>query len=128
MESIITVNNEYNSLDKLYEQLREKSSLTCTKDYDKWEMRIDANGQMEQCIILKKSGMHGVKLFFTEANKVKVNHIIPSAIMNAYFGKSQKKYQNVLEIVTGKIRDIVLAPSQNKAFEDLTQEIKQFTM
>ncbi len=39
-------------------------------------------------IVLKKSSMHAVKLFFTEGNKV--NHIIPNKMMNTYLRKTKK--------------------------------------
>ena len=51
--------------------------------------------------------------------------IIPNKIMQAYFGKSQKRYQNILEVITGKIKDIALSGSQQKAFEELEKEIKK---
>lgn len=125
MENLITIKNEYNSLDTLSTFLNRASSFECSKDYDIWESRTDANGQMAQCIVLKKSSMHAVKLFFVNENTVKVNHIIPSKMMNAYFGKSQKRYKNILEIVTGKIKEAVLATPQQKAFEELEKIIKK---
>ncbi len=125
MEKIITIKNEYNSLDTLHEYLKTASSFECSKDYDIWEQRTDANGQMEQCIVLKKSGMHAVKLFFTEENTVRVNYIIPNKIMNAYFGKSVKAYRNILEIIAGGIKGILLAPAQEKAFEELEQVVRK---
>lgn len=121
MESTIQIKNEYNSLDSLTSFLKTNSSYEASKEYDAWEMRTDANGQMEQCVVMKKSGMHAVKVFFIDDSTVKINHIIPSKLMNAYFGQSQKKYQNILEIVTGKIKEAVLAPAQKKAFEEMEQ-------
>ena len=40
-----------------------------------------------------------------------------------YFGKSEKRYQNVLEIITGKIKAAVLEPAQKKAFFEIEAEI-----
>lgn len=125
MENLIKINNEYNSLDKLYDFLKNKTSFECSKDYDIWEHRTDTNGQMEQCIVLKKSGMHAVKLFFINENTVKINHIIPSKMMNAYFGKSVKARRSILEIIGGMIKQAVLAGSQQKAFEELEKEVKK---
>lgn len=125
MEKTIKIKNEYNSLDKLYEFLKTDTSFECSKEYDIWEHRIDANGQMEQCIVLKKSSMHAVKLFFTGENSVKINHIIPSKIMHAYFGKSVKARRNILEVITGKISEALLAPAQKKAFEELETTVKK---
>lgn len=128
MEKIISIKSEYNSLDTLYDFLKKASSFECSKDYDRWELRTDANGQMKQCIILKKSSMHAVKLFFTDENSVKVNHIIPNTLMNAYFGENQKQYQSILEIITGKIKESLLLPAQEKAFEELEAEIHKIAV
>jgi len=125
MEKTITIKTEYNSLDSLQKFLKTSSSLECSKEYDIWEQRTDANGQMEQCLVLKKSNMHAVKVFFVNENTVKLNHIIPNKMMQAYFGKSHKRYQNILEIITSKIKDIALAPAQKKAFEEMVTIIKK---
>lgn len=45
--------------------------------------------------------------------------------MQAYFGKSHKRHQNIIEIISGKIKDVALSGSQQKAFEVLEQEIKK---
>ena len=127
MENLITVNTEYNSLDALNELLNKKTSYQCSKEYDTWEHRTDANGQMAQCIVIKKSEMHAVKLFFINENTVKINYIIPSKMMHAYFGKSVKARRNILEIITGKIKEVVLAPSQKKAFHDLELVVTKAT-
>ena len=125
MENIIAIKKEYTSLDTLNNYLNTASPFECSKEYDIWDSRTDANGQMAQCLILKKSAMHAVKLFFVDENTVKVNHIIPGKMMNAYFGKSQKRYQNILEIVFGQIKGAVLSPGQKKAFVELESEVKK---
>ncbi len=125
MEKTITIKNEYNSLDTLHDFLKTVPSYECSKDYDIWEHRIDANGQMEQCIVLKKSSMHAIKVFFINENTVKINHIIPNKVMNAYFGKSVKARRNILEIITGEIKGILLAPAQKKAFEELGRIVEK---
>ena len=128
MENSITINSTYNSLDKLHGALKNQSGYECSKTYDIWDHRVDANGQMEQCVVLKKSGMHAVKMFFTNENTVKVNHIIPSKVMHAYFGKSVKAHRNIIEILTGAISQAVLKGPQNKAFEELEQVVKKATV
>jgi len=129
MENLITIKNEYNTLDKLYEFLKKDSNYECSsKDYDIWEQRTDTNGQMEQCIVLKKSGMHAMKVFFVNENTVKINHIIPGKMMNAYFGKSVKARRNILEIIAGEIKKIALAPAQKKAFEELEEVVKKASL
>lgn len=121
MEKSIKIKNEYNSLDSLNKYLKQTSSFESSKEYDSWDVRTNANGQMEQCLVLKKSAMHGMKVHFENENTLKMTYIIPNKMMHAYFGKSQKAYQNILEIVTGKIKDVLLAPAQNKAFEEMEQ-------
>lgn len=125
MEKIITIKNEYNSLDILHDFLKNEATFETSKDYDIWEQRTDTNGQMEQCIILKKSNMHAVKLFFTEGNSVKINHIIPNKMMHAYFGKSVKARRGIIELLTGKVKEVLLAPAQKKAFEELEEVVKK---
>ncbi|SHJ20366.1 hypothetical protein [Flavobacterium haoranii] len=67
--------------------------------------------------------MHAIKLFFINENTLKANHIIPNKIMQAYFGKSQKAYQNVIEFITGKIKAAILEPAQEKAFYEIETEV-----
>ncbi|RZN82199.1 MAG: hypothetical protein EVB11_09415 [Winogradskyella sp.] len=119
MENLITVNNNHDSLDSLYNALKTASVFECSKEYDIWEHRLDANGQMAQCIVLKKSSMHAIKAFFINENTVKINYIIPNKIMHAYFGKSVKARRNIIEILTGAIKQAILAGPQKKAFEEL---------
>ncbi|MDG5492035.1 hypothetical protein [Psychroserpens sp. SPM9] len=123
MENLIEIKSDYNSLDKLYNLLKQESNFECSKTYDSWEVRTDANGQMAQCIVLKKSGMHAIKVFFMNENTVKINHIIPNKMLHAYFGKSEKAYRNVIEIVAGKIKQALLVGSQQKAFEELEKTV-----
>ena len=125
MENLITINSEHNSLDALHTFLKSSSSFDCSKEYDIWEQRTDGNGQMAQCLVLKKSAMHAVKLYFVKDNIVKANHIIPSKMMHAYFGKSVKARRSILEVIGGKIKEVALAGSQQKAFEELENEIKK---
>jgi hypothetical protein len=130
MENLITISNEHNSLDTLHTFLKSSTSFDCSKEYDIWEQRTDGNGQMAQCLVLKKSAMHAVKLYFVKDNIVKdnivkVNHIIPSKMMHAYFGKSVKARRSILEVIGEKIKEVALAGSQQKAFEELENEIKK---
>jgi len=125
MENLIKIKNEYNSLDKLHNFLKKESSYEHSKTYDIWEVRQDTNNQMEQCLLIKKSGMHAVKLFFVNEDTVKVNHIIPNKLMNAYFGKSVKARRSIIDIIAGTIKQAVLSGSQKKAFEELETEIKK---
>lgn len=125
MESIIKLKNEYNSLDTLNTFLSSKSEFECSKEYDVWDHRVDTNGQMEQCLVMKKSGMHAVKIHFNDDNSVKLRHIIPNKIMNAYFGKSEKRYRSILEIIGGKIKDVALIGSQKQAFEELEKIVRK---
>ncbi len=124
MENLIRIKQPYNSLDELYDVLKKESGFECSKEYDVWEHRTDTNGQMAQCIVLKKSGMHAVKLFFVNENTVKINHIIPNKLMNAYFGKSVKARRSILEVIAGAIKQAILVKPQQQAFEELEGKIK----
>lgn len=127
MENLIEINNSYNSLDKLQDVLKKESVFECSKEYDIWEHRTDTNGQMAQCIVLKKSGMHAIKAFFINENNVKINYIIPNKVMHAYFGKSVKAHRNIIEIITGTIKQAILAGPQKKAFKELEHVVKKAT-
>ena len=119
MENLIEIKNEYHSLDTLYTFLKKLPSYECSKEYDIWEHRTDANGQLEQCIVFKKSSMHAIKIFFVNENTVKINYIIPNKLMHAYFGKSVKARRNIIEIIAGIIKQALLKKPQEKAFEEL---------
>ncbi len=125
MEKAITIKREYNSLDTLLNFLKSTSSFECSKEYDIWDHRLDTKGQMEQCLVLKKSNMHAVKVYFTDNNMVKVNHIIPNKTMQAYFGKSLEARRSILEIIGGVIKNNILKGPQQKAFEELAQVIEK---
>lgn len=119
MEKQITVKSEYNSLESLFNFLKKEAPYDVSIEYDSWDVRTDATGQMEKCIVIKKSAMHGMKAYLNKENTLHVSYLIPNKLMNAYFGKSQKRYRNVLEIITGKIKDIALAGGQKKAFNEM---------
>lgn len=121
MEKQITIKSEYNSLESILNFLKKESPYEASIEYDSWDVRTDANGQMEKCIMIKKSSMHGMKVYLPKEGALQLDYIIPNKLMNAYFGKSQKRYRNILEIITGKIKDIALAGSQKKAFNEMEQ-------
>ncbi len=121
MEKLITIKNEYNSLDLLNDFLKKENTFESSKEYDSWDIRTDANGQMEQCLIIKKSAMHGMKVYFQKDNTLKMDYIIPNKLMNAYFGKSVKARRNIIEIVAGVITQAVLKGPQQKAFDEMEQ-------
>ena len=120
MEKKITLKSNFNSLDKVLFYL-EGSTYECKKVYDSWDVRTDANGQMEQCIMLKKSSMHGMKAHFTKENELQLSYIIPNKVMNAYFGRSKKRYRSILEIIGESIKNLLLKGSQEKAFKEMEQ-------
>ena len=128
MEKQITIKNDYNTLSEILTYLKKEKQFECSQVYDIWDMRTDSNGQMEQCILLKKSAMHGMKLYFTKANTLKLSYIIPNKIMNAYFGKSQKARRNILEIIAGLIKNAVLSGPQKKAFEEMAKSLDKITV
>ena len=119
MEKLIQIKEGFTSLEKVMEHIGSQSPFETSKDYDHWEIRTNANGQMEQCVVIKKSKMHGAKAYFTDNNTLKVSYVIPNKAMNAYFGKSVKARKNILEIISGKIKGAMLAGPQKKAFEEI---------
>ncbi len=121
MEKIIAVQQEYASLQKIEAFLKKETSFEVSQEYDAWEVRTDENGQMKKCIVLKKSNMHGLRMYFEKENTLKINYLIPNKLMNAYFGKSQQKYQSVLEIIAGKIKESFLSSSQKSAFNEMVE-------
>jgi hypothetical protein len=121
MQAKITVKEEFKTLDKMLDFVSDESPFECKKEYDSWDVRTGINGQMEQCIIVKQSAMNGVKLHFADESTLVMTHIVPSKVMNAYFGKSQKAHKNILEVVTGKIGELVFSGSKKKAFSEVEQ-------
>ncbi len=119
MEKLIKVKDKYNSLDLLLDFLKNESSYESSKMYDSWEIRTDSKGLMEQCLLIKKSSMHGIKVFFTDKNTVKITQVIPSKVMNAIFGTNKNKRQNIFELVTSKIKGVFVSASQRKAFKEM---------
>jgi hypothetical protein len=121
MENTIKIQNEYNTLEKVEQFVKKESPYNCTIEYDSWDVRTDANGQMEKCVLIKKSGMHGMKVHFTKENEILMCHLIPSKVMNAYFGRSQKARRNILEIIAGGIKNSLLLGGQKKAFKEMEE-------
>lgn len=54
MENLITINNQYGSLDQLHNVLKLSTNLKCTKEYDIWEQRVDNNGNLATMSYIKK--------------------------------------------------------------------------
>lgn len=127
MDKQIKVKVEFNSLEKILEFLSH-SSYKCSKEYDIWDVRTDLNGQMKQCVVLTKGSMHGMKMYFSEENVLNATYIIPNKIMNAYFGKSQKMYRNIIEIIAGWLKDLLLSSSQKKAFGEMLFELNGISL
>ncbi len=105
MEKRITLKNEFNSLDKVFDFAKKESAFECSKAYDIWDVRTDPNGEMEECIVIKKSAMHGMKVFLAGENELKASYIIPNKLMNAYFGKSQKARKGILDLIAGQVKN-----------------------
>ncbi|MDG1914755.1 MAG: hypothetical protein P8I55_09225 [Crocinitomix sp.] len=109
MENKITLKNEYNILDKLMDFLKGENSYESSLTYDIWGLRTDANGQMEKCVLVKKSSMHGMKVYFSQENELMMSYVIPNKVMNAYFGKSVKARKSILEVIGGGIKNVMLS-------------------
>tara|TARA_B110000046_G_scaffold184559_1_gene223355 strand:- start:1600 stop:1986 length:387 start_codon:yes stop_codon:yes gene_type:complete len=125
MENKITLKNEYNILDKLMDFLKGENSYESSLTYDIWGLRTDANGQMEKCVLVKKSSMHGMKVYFSQENELMMSYVIPNKVMNAYFGKSVKARKSILEVIGGGIKNVMLSGSQNKAFQGMESIFKK---
>jgi len=125
MENKITLKNEYNILDKLMDFLKGENSYESSLTYDIWGLRTDANGQMEKCVLVKKSSMHGMKVYFSQENELMMSYVIPNKVMNAYFGKSVKARKSILEVIGGGIKNVMLSGSQKKAFQGMESIFKK---
>jgi hypothetical protein len=121
MENTIKVQQEFNTLEKVEQFVKNESSYNCSIEYDSWDVRTDANGQMEKCVLIKKSKMHGMKVYFTNENEILMSYLIPGKVMNAYFGRSQKARRNILEIVAGVIKNALLSGGQKKAYKEMEE-------
>lgn len=121
MEKQMTLKTEYNNLDKLLTFLKKETNLESSILYDSWDVRTDSNGQMEKCIVVKKSNMHGIKVYFTNENTLQINYIIPNKVLNAYFGNKTEKRKNIIELLTGMISQALLSSAQKKEFEEIQQ-------
>ena len=119
MEKTLKIKDEFNSLEKLLDYSKNESSYESSLEYDTWEMRTDANGQMEKCLLVKKSSMHGVKVYFTTANTIKISQVIPSKTKNALLGANPNKRKNILELVTSSIKNAIVKNAQKKAFQEV---------
>jgi hypothetical protein len=119
MEKTLKIKTDYNSLEKLLEFAKTESSYKSSLEYDTWEMRTDANGQMEQCLLVQKSSMHGVKVYFTGADTIKINQVIPSKTKNALLGANPNKRRNILELITSSIKNAIVKGAQKKAFNEM---------
>lgn len=120
--------SSYNSLEKVLEYVTSASSFDCSIIYDSWDVRTDNKGEMEKCLLIKKSSMHALKLHFTNTNEVMLCYIIPNKTMNAYFGRSQKAYRNLIEIAAEGIKNVLLSSSQKKAFQEMEAIVFQISI
>ncbi|WP_299716154.1 hypothetical protein [uncultured Tenacibaculum sp.] len=121
MKKIITIKEEFNSLEKLQSFISKSSEYDSNIQYDKWQIRKDADGNMQKCIMVKKSAMHGLKVYFLDAKTIEVSYAIPNVFLHGWFGKSDKAFRRIDEIILGKIKDAVLVGSQKKAFNEMEQ-------
>ncbi len=122
MRKLITLRSEFNSLESLNTYLNKEANYESSIEYDAWEVRTDfETGNMSKCVLIKKSGMHGLKVFFKDENTVSISYVIPNKILNAFFGKSQKSRRGLDEIVFGKVKELALKGPQNKAFNEMEE-------
>ena len=60
-------------------------------------------------------------------NELLLTYIIPNKVMNAYFGRSEKAYKTIPEIIGGAIKNGLLIGSQKKAFNAIASVFTQIT-
>lgn len=127
MTSQLKLGANFDSLNKVFDEIKRISPYEASMVYDIWDMRTDSKGQMEKCVLLKKNNMHGVKLHLEDPQTLRLTYVIPNKILNAYFGKSQKRYKNILEILTEKIASVALAGSQKNAFDEIAKPLNKLS-
>ncbi|WP_442266087.1 hypothetical protein ACSIGC_17685 [Tenacibaculum sp. ZS6-P6] len=71
--------------------------------------------------MVKKSAMHGLKVYFLDDLTIELSYTILNVFLHGWFGKSQKAYRGIDEIILGKIKDALLIDSQKKAFNEMEQ-------
>lgn len=127
MEKILKLKSEFDSLEPLLVAVQKKNpSYTSVIEYDVWEMCSGTDRNIEQCVLVKKSSMHGVKAYFTAPNTIKISQVIPSKTKNALLGQ-RKGRRNALELIVGTIKSSIVKSAQRKAFQELQtvfQEVK----
>ncbi len=118
MEKTFKLKPEFSTLESLLVAVKQEPNYTSSIEYDVWEMRTGDDGNMEQCVLVKKSSMHGVKAYFTQANTIKITQVIPSKTKNAMLGQNKGR-RNALELIVGSIKSALVKSSQRKAFAEL---------
>lgn len=129
----LTLNKVFSNLDNLMPTLNKNSKFSCTKEYDIWNYvrnqkgqfgnRLDENGQIAKCLVLKKNNMNAVSIYFTNSSTICVSHIIPHKTLNAYFGKNTEQRQNIIEILTSRVKEVLLKSSQQRSFSEMEKFI-----
>ncbi|PIE98644.1 MAG: hypothetical protein CR988_02245 [Treponema sp.] len=128
MERKVRIQDEYNSLEKIEEFAKKESAFEVFQKYDGWEMRTGADGKMEKCVVIKKSNMHGIKIYFCEEHVLKIDYVIPNKLMDAFFGKNQKRRQSIFEIIGGIIKTALLKNSQQTVFDEMVKIFDKITV
>ncbi len=128
MEKLIKIKPEYTSLEGLLSHVQKNGNYEASIKHDQWNVRKNSNNQYEDCLVVKKSGMHGIVAHFQDNETLHVSHIVPNVFLNAYFGKNQQAHRSIFEIIAGKIKDTLLAGSQQKTFEEMEQALPKATV
>lgn len=128
------LNDSFTDLEALKIALINNSNYDSSLEYDIWNVvmglnglpghRLDEQGHIAKCIVLKKNNLNAIAVYLKKNNEVHVKHIIPNAFLQGILGKSNEQRQNILEIITGKLKAMILADKQEKAFIELVDYVK----
>jgi len=128
------LNASFTDLDALKTAIKNNTNYDSSLEYDTWNVvmglngqpghRLDEQGHIAKCIVLKKNNLNAIAVYLKKDNEVHVKHIIPNAFLQGILGESNEQRQNILEIITGKLKAMILADKQEKAFIELVDYVK----
>ncbi|MCG8571149.1 MAG: hypothetical protein MJB14_13530 [Spirochaetes bacterium] len=76
MEQFIKLNESYDSLEKIQNLVKQKTSHECSIEYNIWE--VATGPQVEKCVLVKKNNLIGLKMDLQEQGMVKMMPVVPS--------------------------------------------------
>lgn len=76
----IKIKPEFDTLDKVVEQVSKQTSLPCEKTFNKWK----TNFNQDQCGVITKSGAVGLKFEFVERNVLELEPVATSNFLISF--------------------------------------------